>query len=160
MSKAAFASATTVSIAKSKAEIERLLTRYGADQFAYAIEERRALIGFAVAARKVRFVLPLPAKNERRFTHRELKYGNEVERGEGAAIAEWEQENRRLWRSLALIIKAKLEAVASGIVTFESEFLSHFVMPNGRTVGEDIGPKLLEMHESGKQVPLLGGDFN
>lgn len=156
----AFAAGTTVSVAKSKAEIEDLLTRYGADGFAYAQDQSKAAIIFSVLGRRVRFILPIPSKDDKRFTHRKGRSGLMEKRTEIQSLAEWEQEHRRLWRALALVIKAKLEAVRSGIVTFENEFLAHIVMPNGRTVGEDIAPVLLEMHESGKQLPLLPGGFN
>ena len=162
MKQTAFAAGTVVSVAKSKAEIEDLLTRYGADGFAYMQDAARAAVLFSVLGRRVRFILPIPAKDEARFTHRKPKasWRSPEKRTELQALAEWDQEHRRLWRSLALVIKAKLEAVRSGIVTFENEFLAHMVMPNGPTVGEGIAPALLEMHERGKQLPLLPGGFN
>lgn len=149
-----YAEKTTVSVAKSKAEIEDLITRYGAEAFGQATQNGRAMIVFKVMGRQVRFVLVIPSKDEQRFTHRKTKWGTE-ERTEIQALAEWEQEQRRLWRALLIVIKAKLEACASGIVTFEDEFMAHFVMPDGRTVGEELKPKILAMHESGKQAPLL-----
>ncbi len=152
-----YAQTTTVSVAKSKAEIEDLITRYGADQFATLTESHRAVILFAVMGRRVKFVLNIPAKDDKRFTHRKSRYSWKAPEKltDVQALALWEQECRRLWRCLLIVIKAKLEACSSGIVTFESEFLSHFIQPNGRTVGEDIGPQVLAMHESGKHVPLL-----
>jgi hypothetical protein len=36
----------------------------------------------------------------------------------------------RRWRALLLMIKAKVEAVESGVVTFEDEWLAHFVLPS------------------------------
>lgn len=157
-----FAEGTVVSVAKSRTEIEDLLARYGADGFAYAIDQSKAAIMFSVLETRVRFVLPLPSKMDPAFTHKKSRYswGSPVKLTDAQAFALWDQELRRLWRSLALVIKAKLEAVRSGIVTFESEFLAHIVMPNGRTVGEDIAPTLLEMRESGNQIPLLPGGFN
>ncbi len=153
-----FAEGTVVSVPKSKAEIEDLLTRYGADKFGYAVDERSAKILFEVLGRRVRFVLPIPAKTEKRFTHDKRYEWNSNTEAKAAAL--WDAEHRRLWRSLALVIKAKLEAVSSGIVTFENEFLAHFVLPNGQTVGENIAPALLEIHETGKNLPLLGGSFS
>lgn len=54
----------------------------------------------------------------------------------------WEQACRQRWRALSLCIKAKLEAVAAGITTFEHEFLAHFLTGDGRTVGDHIIPQL------------------
>jgi hypothetical protein len=41
-----------------------------------------------------------------------------------------------------MVIKAKLEAVASGITTFDEEFLAHVVLETGETVAEQMIPKL------------------
>jgi hypothetical protein len=54
----------------------------------------------------------------------------------------WEQACRSRWRALLLCIKAKLEACAVGITTFDSEFLAHIVTGDGRTVAERIVPQL------------------
>jgi hypothetical protein len=51
-------------------------------------------------------------------------------------------EMRRRWRSLALAIKAKLEVVASGIATFDEEFMAHLVLPDGTTVGDRVTTEL------------------
>jgi hypothetical protein len=41
---------------------------------------------------------------------------------------------------LLLIIRAKLEAVESGITTLESEFLANILLPDGGTVGQWLSP--------------------
>lgn len=154
-----FAAQTTVSVAKTKGEIEDLILRYGADQFGTLQETHRSTIVFAVMGRRVKFVLNIPAKDEKRFTHQKARaqYMSPTKRTDLQAQALWEQECRRLWRCLLLVIKAKLEACSSGVVTFESEFMAHFITPNGTTVAEEIGPQLLAMHESGKHAPLMIG---
>lgn len=53
------------------------------------------------------------------------------------------------------MVKAKLEAVQSGIATFEEEFLSYIVLPSGRTVAEEAMPAIDEMYKTGSTVPLL-----
>jgi hypothetical protein len=50
-----FAENTKVSVAKSKAELERTVTRYGADSFAYGYEKERATVGFRLNGKYVRF---------------------------------------------------------------------------------------------------------
>lgn len=55
------------------------------------------------------------------------------------------------------MIKAKLEAVASSITTFEDEFLSHIVLPDGQTVGRHVKPRIAAAYESGQMTPLLPG---
>ena len=107
-----YAEKTTVSVEKSRVEIESTLRRYGADQFTYATDDTRgmAVIQFRTQDRHVRYVITMPQQNERRFL--EHSRGN---RTEAAAYREWEQACRQKWRALALAIKAKLEIVQSGI---------------------------------------------
>ena len=53
------------------------------------------------------------------------------------------------------MIKAKLEAVESGISVFEEEFLAHLVMPDGKTVGQSILPQVEAAYQTGKMPSLL-----
>lgn len=62
---------------------------------------------------------------------------------------------RRRWRALSLSIKAKLETVASGISEFETEFMAYMVLPNGKTVAENILPEIARAYETGKMPKLL-----
>lgn len=150
-----FAEGTSVPIERSKAEIETMLTRYGADQFVSGWAESEARIQFRANGRYVRFVLPIPAKTEKRFTH-QARY-DWKSRTQGEALKAWEQELRRLWRALALVVKAKLEAVQSGIVGFEDEFMAHIVMPDGLTVADHARPMIAEAYKTGKVAALLPG---
>jgi hypothetical protein len=138
----AYAENTAVPVERSKTEIERILARYGADQFIYGTEPGRALIAFRAEGRQVRFVLPLPQLDDFDGTL-------------GQRTKRYEQEQRRRWRALVLIVKAKLEAVETGIVTFEQEFLAHTVLPSGATVGEWMAPQLEAAYTSGEMPPLL-----
>lgn len=143
-----YAAQTSVPVEKSRGEIERTLARYGASSFMYGWDQDTAIIGFIVAAdgerRQVRFKLPLPDKNDREFTHhaRGRRTESETER-------RWEQASRQRWRALNLVVKAKLEAVESGIATFEEEFLAYIMLPDGETVGEWIAPQLDEAYAIG-----------
>jgi hypothetical protein len=139
-----YAADTSVSVEKSRMEIERILARYGADAFAYFSEANRAMIAFRIDGRQIKFVLTLPEKNLREFTHH-----SRGERTTDAALTAWEQACRQRWRALALVIKAKLEACAAGITTIEDEFLAHTVLPDGRTVGEWAKPELDEAYRIG-----------
>ena len=62
-----YADATEVSVEKSRAEIEKTLTRYGATAFAYAWEGGRAVIQFQAKGRRIRFDLPLPDPSHARY---------------------------------------------------------------------------------------------
>ena len=150
-----FAENTSVPIERSKVEIESMLIRYGADQFVSGWGEREARIQFRAHGRFVRFVLPLPKKDEQRFTqHARYEWKT---RSAAEAQKAWDQELRRLWRALALVCKAKLEAVQSGIVSFEDEFMAHIVLPDGKTVAEHARPMIASAYDSGKVTALLPG---
>lgn len=147
-----YASQTSVDSGASRSEIERTLSRYGADRFIYGWEEGGALIGFAMKERQVRFYLPMPERTERRFTHTPSK--NQL-RSPEAQAKEYEQAVRQKWRALALVIKAKLEAVESGITEFEDEFLAHITLPDGRSVGDFMKPQIEQAYLSGTMPKLL-----
>lgn len=151
-----YAAQTTVSPEKSRAEIEGLLRKYGADQFVSGWGDGQAVIGFRASGRFVKFTLPMPDKGEEKFWYTKTgRWRSPSRRSDSAAALAWEQEIRRRWRALALVIKAKLEAVESGITTFESEFMAHIVMPDGRTVGDHVTPSIAAAYETGKVAGLL-----
>lgn len=145
-----YAKDTTVSVEKSKAEIEKLVSKYEATQFISGWNGDKAVIGFSMKDRQVRFFLPLPDKKDKKFTLDRHGYT----RATGPAERAWEQEVRSRWRALFLVIKAKLEAVESGITNFEEEFLAHIVLPDGSTVGNWVEPQLEEIY-SGRNMPAL-----
>ncbi|RJP53598.1 MAG: hypothetical protein C4583_04230 [Anaerolineaceae bacterium] len=150
---AVYANQTSVSPDRSRAEIERTLQRYGATGFMYGWSERGAVIGFMLNGRQYRAVLEIPARDAFRKS----------ERGRSRTVTQMsnahEQALRQRWRALALVIKAKLEAVNSNISTVETEFLPWMVLPNGQTVGQWMMPQLDAIYQSGKMPPLLpGGD--
>jgi hypothetical protein len=149
-----YATETTVSSEKTRLEIERVLTRYGATAFAYGWEGSRALIGFTLQARQYRFILPLPERDAREFTHTGSRG---LRRPVAGATAAWEQACRSRWRALLLVIKAKLEAVEVGVSTLESELLSALVLPDGRTFSEWAGPQAEYVYRTGRMPDLLPG---
>lgn len=135
----AYAATTSVSVEKSRAEIETILKRYGANKFAYYSDEQGAAIIFEAQGRRVKFVLPLPNPRSEEFTRSPSRRNW---RTPEQAQAAWEQGCRSRWRGLCLIIKAKLEAVEAGILTFEDEFLAHTMLPSGETFAQWAGPRI------------------
>lgn len=136
-----YAIKTEVPVQRSRQEIENLLERYGGEAFAFASDSGRAIIGFRIASdtgRKVHVKIELPLPKPDGLSERQLA-----------------QEQRSAWRSLVLIVKAKLEACATGISTIEREFMADLVMPDGRTLTQHLGLQIDRMLESGKQAPLL-----
>lgn len=148
----AYAEKTSVSVSRTKADIEDLIQRYGADQFVSGYRDNMAVIGFSIAGRQIRFVLPLPDKSAREYWYTP---GRGQRRTDEAAHTAWEQACRSRWRALYLIVKAKMEAVEAGISTIEREFLYDIVLPDGRTAGEWIAPQIEAAYQTGQMPPLL-----
>lgn len=148
----AFAKGTVVSVASSRAEIERMLHRYGISGFQSGWDGDRAAILFEKSGRRVRFELRLPAASEFLKTpENRTRSADDAKRAQAA-------EHRRLWRALCLVIKAKLESVESGIENFEEAFLANVVLPgDGKTFGEWAAPKIAAAYDQGaKMPPMLG----
>lgn len=148
-----YAENTSVSVDRSRAEVERVLQRYGASSFAYGWDAGRQMIQFDYSTRRVRIVLDLPDPKAKEFT----RTPTGLARSEQASRAAWDQSVRQRWRALVLVIKAKLEAVESGITTFEDEFLAWTVLPSGGTFGEWARPQLDEAYMGGHMPALLPG---
>lgn len=154
-----YAEKTTVSSGRSRAEIEDSLMRYGATGFLFGQSQDKAIIAFESRGRRIKFVLPLPdyADFAKRIDKRS-SYGRTITRTPEQQREAYEQSVRQRWRALALCIKAKLEAVESGIETFEEAFMAHIVLPNGQTLAEHAMPLIERAYQTGQMPPLLGFD--
>jgi hypothetical protein len=89
-----YASDTTIPVEKSRTEIERILARYGASSFAYMTNETSAVICFVAEGRMVKFLLPLPDRNDKRVWFTAVRRNR---RNEQEADREWEQACRSRW---------------------------------------------------------------
>ncbi len=182
-----YAQKTRVSMDKSRVEVERTLIRYGASGFHYSWDRRAVptpreahsvyctmrsypaghgraacshgcpktidrefvIVGFKMKTeggeRAIQLEVPMP--HEREFNSRTAT----------GSKAKAEAASRQRWRAVVLVLKAKLEAVASGISTLEAEFLANVVLVNGLTVGQALLPRLSEAVSSGRLLPPAGG---
>lgn len=127
-----YAERTEVSIEQSIADIRAVVARYEGAQFVYMLGEDEALIAFTKEARQVRFYVSLKDRDA--------------------------QSRKVAMRALLLVIKAKLEAVASGIVLFEDEFLANVVLPDGNLVGREVRERLAHAYET-REMPKLLPDY-
>jgi len=150
---AKYAERTEVGSDRSRTEIERTLRRYGATAFGYGWQNNVATIIFELSARRILFQLPMPDPRANEFT----LTATGRERSAAAAEQAYEQAIRQRWRALALVIKAKLEAVDAGITTVEEEFLAHIQLPDGSTVGDWARPQLALAYERGQMPALMPG---
>jgi hypothetical protein len=145
-----YAAGTDVPTDRSIAEVRRILRNYGATGFVFAEENGRAAIGFAVHDRQVRFILPMPDPKDREFTRTPTGKG----RTPIAAMAAYEAAVRQVFRVFVVVIKAKLAAVESNLVSFDDEFLAFLVLPGGQTVGDATRDWVAEAYATG-HVPAL-----
>ena len=121
----AYAETTKVSVAQTRAEIEALLKKAGASRIVTMDEPSEATVAFMLSGRLIKIMVPLSAKAD-------------------------EQTRRARWRALLLTIKAKREAVESGIETNDQAWLAHVVLSDGRTMSEYVEPVLRLSYEKGE----------
>jgi hypothetical protein len=153
-----YASGTDVTSAKSRTDIEREFERYGAAAFAYGWDSGSATIMFEAEDRRFLLRIPLPDPKAPEFTmsSHKLSYMR-YPLAPDAARKRYEQAVRQRWRAVLLIVKAKLEAVASGITTLEQEFYAHILLPDGSTVGESTRAAIAMAYRDEQMPALLPG---
>lgn len=127
----AYAEHTKVPFDRTVIEILTMLRKAGAAQVGQMEEESRLTVIFRLGERQVRFRVSW-------------------EKGEVS--------KRQRARALLLVIKAKLESIASEVETFEQAFLANIVLADGATVHERVSADLRIEYQSGKpSMSLLGG---
>lgn len=133
-----YAQRTKVDADRSQNEIKALLRKRGADGFVSGESGGNFLLMFEMKNRRIKFVVPMLVP------------------GRGVAETKAKAENKRRFRALLLVLKAKLEAVDSKIVEFEHEFLAHIVFDGNTTVGERMIPQMAKALAEHALPPLLG----
>lgn len=149
-----YAEKTTVPIQRSQQEIENLIRVHGGTHFTRGETPTKVWLAFRHGGetnwRAVKFQIPSPNPKDRRFTHVLPRgYAFEQQRTAKQAQEAFDQEMRRNWRALLLVIKAKFEAVESKVENFESAFMAEIVMPDGRTIAETLGAQIEESYQRG-----------
>jgi hypothetical protein len=103
----------------------------------------------------VRMRMPMPTYSE--FSTTDAGHSR---RSRDAQDRAYDQAIRQRYRALALVVKAKLEAIEAGITAFEDEFGSFISLPSGETVGEWLRPQLAHAVATGTMpnhiLPMLG----
>ena len=148
-----YARNTQVSADRSITEIKRTVERYGASGFMFATQDGMGLVGFQIRQRVIRIRLPLPKAAEFKLT------ATGRDRDEWTIRSEVEKASRQRWRALALVVKAKLEAVESGIASVDDEFLAYVLVDANRTVGEVLRSKVASAY-LGADAPRLLAEVN
>jgi chromosome condensin MukBEF MukE localization factor len=128
-----YASGTQVPVSRSQDEIRDLLRGLGADQIGVMEGGGKGFVVFKIRETLYRIASP------------EIT----VRRGQDPA-----PEQRRLWRAIVLLVKARAVAIREGITTVEREFLSDAVMPDGSVLA-DHAPRLIEQAYKDNGPPRL-----
>lgn len=115
-----FAQDTEVTESKSRYEIESNLEKYGVDEYACKKTATESTVWFKKDG--VAFMVTI-------------------------AVSPDAKENRRRWRSLALLVKANLVAIDDNIVTFREAFMPYIVTNDGRSLYKVLSPKIDQASE-------------
>ena len=143
---ARYASGTDVTADRSRSEIERLLMRFGADEFAYVTARDKAMIGFVYQKVRCEISIELPDKDLPEFTKTPARG---TKRTADAAFEAWQKEVRRKWRALAIVVKAMLVGVEEGVFKFDEVFMPYIVMGDGVTIYRHCMPLIQHALETG-----------
>ncbi len=139
---AKYAKNTKVPVERSRIEIEKILKRYGIDNFFFGTSPQGDGIGFNYKGRTVKFGIPLPKRDDYKATN--------------TGEQNFKRANRQRYRVLVIALKAKLEMVDIGLTTFEEEFLAQTCLADGNTVSEFMElPQNLKLLEKTGTPKLL-----
>lgn len=144
-----YARGTDVSVDRTRAELERLLTAHGATGFGYGWESGHHRVVFRVADRMIRLEVSEPGRAE--FT----RTPTGLSRSEAQITERVFAETRRRWRSLLLVTKARFVAIEDGVMTLEQAFMADVVLPDGQTVSEWLHPQLDTAYATAEMPALM-----
>ncbi len=135
---ARYAKSTNVPISRSKSQIEDTLLRYGIKEFGMGTSPRGDGILFKKDGKIYKINVPNPNRSD---------YSTDMK---------YEQARRQRWRILLLSIKAKLEEIEAGLISFDDQFLAYQALPDGSTVGDFMRlPENMERLAKTKMPKLL-----
>lgn len=141
---AKYAKDTKVPVERSRIEIEKILKRYGIDNFFFGTSPKGDGIGFNYSGHTIKFGIPLPKREDFKPT----------QTGE----QDYKRAMRQRYRVLVIALKAKLEMVDIGLTTFEDEFLAQTCLSDGTTVSDFMRlPENTAKLEQSEMPKLLTG---
>lgn len=151
-----YARNTKVSVERSKAEIEKLLRKFGAKKFG-TMEDIDAGIAYLMFEHEgLSFQIPVRMPFRKDYT---MSPARRV-RTAAAATEAWDQAIKARWRVVFLLTKAKLIAIDQEHSTIEREFLSDVMLPRPdgpSSVGDIMIPELRKAASTGQLPKLLPG---
>jgi hypothetical protein len=130
-----YAETTKVPVAQSQAEISSILEKNGIEKIGMMKEKGMANLWFEHKGRFYQLNVPIPEK-----------------------CKDPEQEMRRAWRVLILLVKAKFEAIAAGISNVEEQFYADTIMPDGQKLINHIDHQITTALQSRQALKLGFGE--
>lgn len=134
-----YAEGTQVTVDASRGEITGILAKHGVQRMGWMADTDRDELMFELGGGSYRLTMVKPTLAEIRQL-----YPNSYD-PQAKLAAEW----RRRWRANVLLLKAKLEFVASGDTTLDRELLPYRVLKDGQTLEQVIAAGGLPMLASG-----------
>jgi len=152
----AYAEGTSVTVEKTRSEIDTLLGKHGASQRGVMTDDAgRAVVAFVIGGRHYRLDVPMPNPGDfpdpkKRGWETTLDTPRGWDGWGSERRAQWvrvemDQRCRERWRAVLLMLKAKLELVRLGISTVEREFLADLVLPSGKTVAATLEAQIVNV---------------
>ncbi len=150
-----YAAGTEVPAERSRMDLERLLTAHGAtgilSGWDATVREHRIIFRIADRMIRLRVVLPDPGSREFALTPTGRR------RTATQTAEQVRAEERRRWRALLLLTKAKFVAIEDGVQSLEEAFLADVLLPDQSTIGEWIRPQLDTAYATAQMPSLLPG---
>lgn len=126
-----YAEDTSVPVSRSQQHVRDMLKRIDADMFMFGDDSERILIAFRAQGRQVKIELPKP---------------DDTPQGE-----------RMIWRQLLLLVTARVTEIQNEISDFDTAFMPHIMLSDGRVLGERARMAIHESYTTGQIPALLPG---
>jgi hypothetical protein len=151
-----YAADTTVSVEKSKMQIDSLLASQGAQSRGIVVDDAAgtAMIGFVLKGLKYRLTVPLPKMQTPTDPPRGW-WNWDASRRLDWTRKNWEQQCRSQWRGMLLLLKAKFLAIEMGTASAEHEFMADLVLESGQTIEQELGARIAAALANGRAPTLM-----
>jgi hypothetical protein len=151
-----YAQSTKVEVLSSQADILKLLAKFGVEKHAFMNDGDSAAVAFTYGGLNYKISVLTPDPEHEAFRYTEAGRARTAEAARSAHV----QEIRRRWRSLVLLVKAKLVAVDDDISTFEQEWMPYIMTGTGETLFEAMQVQIEKAKQMGGTIPALPGRNN
>jgi hypothetical protein len=155
-----YAKKTQVGVAKSRGEIDSILTKWGADQLQWSddLKNGQAMLRFIWEHDGTEYVAKFVIKTKTEQEIRELAVDGRNGRFSKTKFDDLMGRRGMVeHRELALLLKAIFVAVDAEIITAEQVFLPFLEDHTGMTVADVVLPHLAKIHQRGGVRLLMEG---